>query len=330
MTHEALLESEPAIVTERELRGLVPLDAAAIAAVERAFIWSAQGRVQSPPVMHIGITEHNGDVDIKSAYIKGETHFAVKIAAGFYDNSRHALPTGSGLVVLIDSRTGRPAMVFIDNGYLTDVRTAAAGAVAVKHLARSVDTRIGIIGCGAQARYQLRAIAALGKLTAVYVAARSNEKAQQYAREMSAELALPITVVSTAMLAEASDLIVTTTPATTPILHGDQLHAGQTIIAMGSDAPNKRELDGRVFERAALVVCDKRSQCESIGEVHHGLQLAADRATPRIVELGEVATGAVPGRTADDEIIVCDLTGMGAQDSAIGLFARERVLKDGG
>lgn len=323
------MESDLTIVLEDELRRVISTDLEAISTAEESFRWCAAGRVVSPPVMHIAVEEHHGDVDVKSAYVKGESHFAIKIGSGYFNNPRLGLPSSSAQVVLIDSRTGRASMIFLDNGYLTDVRTAAAGAVAVRHLARSSDAKLGIIGSGAQARYQLRAIAAERRLGEVRVAARSPEKAASYVEEMSRELSLPIRTASIEEVLATSDVVVTTTPASTPIVPGELVREGQTIIAMGSDAPHKRELDTVVLNKAALIVCDSRSQCEVLGELHHALTEGGLRSDATIVELGDVIAGKAPGRRADREIIVCDLTGLGVQDTAIGLHARRRVLESG-
>jgi ectoine utilization protein EutC len=313
------------VVCEHELRATVPLSEEAIDAVQAAFVWAADGRVESPPIMHIAVPEHRGDVDIKSAYVRGESHFAVKIAAGFFDNPKLGLPSGSAMAILIDARTGRPEMVYLDNSYLTDLRTAAAGAIAVRHLARQGGIRLGIVGSGVQARFQARAIALIRRLDELLIAARSPEKAAQYVEEMSRDLRVPVRAVSVEELAAGSDVIVTTTPATQPVLRGAWLRPGQTVVAMGSDAPSKRELDADAFRKAALVVCDNRRQCEVLGELHHAL---AERALPpgaQIVELGVVASGRGSSRASDADIVICDLTGMGAQDTAIGLYARGKV-----
>jgi ectoine utilization protein EutC len=317
------------VVCEHELRATVPLSGEAIDAVEAAFVWAADGRVESPPIMHIAVPEHRGDVDIKSAYVRGESHFAVKIAAGFFDNPKLGLPSGSAMAVLIDARTGRPEMVYLDNSYLTDLRTAAAGAIAVRHLARPGSMRLGIVGSGVQARFQARAIALVRRLDEVLIAARSPDKAARYVEEMSRDLRVPVRAVSVEEMGAGSDVIVTTTPSTQPVLRGAWLRPGQTVVAMGSDAPTKRELDADAFRKAALVVCDNRKQCEVLGELHHAL---ADRAVATgtdIVELGVIASRRHGGRASDADIVLCDLTGMGAQDTAIGLHARQKVRAGG-
>ncbi len=123
------------ILTETELRQCAAIDEAALGAVENAFTWLAEDKVEMPPIMHIAVADSHGDVDIKSAYVRGLESFAVKIASGFYDNPKLGLPSSSGMMIVLSAKTGFCEAVLLDNGFLTDVRTGLAGAVAAKYLA---------------------------------------------------------------------------------------------------------------------------------------------------------------------------------------------------
>ena len=124
------------ILTEAELRVLVPLDMYAITCIEQGFTALAGGKVIMPPIMTLMVPDHNGEVCVKTAYVPGVDSFAIKMSPGFFDNPKLGLPSTSGLLVLFSSTTGVLEALLLDNGYLTDVRTAAAGAVAAQHLAR--------------------------------------------------------------------------------------------------------------------------------------------------------------------------------------------------
>ena len=124
------------ILTEAELRKIVRLDLDAVACVEYAFHALATKAVAMPPIMRLDILEHRGEVDVKTAYVPGIDAFAIKISPGFFDNPKLGLPSVNGMMVLLSARTGLVEALLLDNGYLTDVRTAAAGAVAAKHLSR--------------------------------------------------------------------------------------------------------------------------------------------------------------------------------------------------
>ena len=315
------------ILTEAELRRCVELDAEVIDAVADAFTALAAGRVVMPPVLHMELAEAHGEVDVKTAYVSGLASFALKVSPGFFDNPKLGLPSVSGLMMLLSARTGRLEALHLDNGYLTDLRTAAAGAIAARHLARQ-DARVaGVIGAGVQARLQILALAKVRPLERVLVWARDGAKADACADDVADRLGLEAVAVSSAeRLVLEADVVVTTTPARDPLVVADWLHPGLHITAIGSDAPDKNELHPAVLERADLLVCDARAQCARLGELHHALEQGMELST---IELGEITGGARPGRTADDQITVCDLTGTGVQDTAIALLAYQKARARG-
>jgi ornithine cyclodeaminase len=177
-------------------------------------------------------------------------------------------------MVLFSTETGLIQAILLDNGYLTDVRTAAAGAVAARWLAPESVRVAGIIGAGVQARLQLRALSLVRPLEAAVVWARDAVRAGAYASEMTTELGLPVRALGSARaVVEAAEVIVTTTPATEPLLEADWLRPGQHVTAMGSDAEHKNELQPGVLARADVYVCDRRSQASRLGEWHHAIEV---------------------------------------------------------
>ncbi|MCK5438882.1 MAG: cyclodeaminase [Gemmatimonadetes bacterium] len=309
------------VVSERELRQQVGLDSTALEAIEKAFSWASTGRAVMPPIMHIDVAEGPGDVDVKSAYVSGLDSFVVKIASGFFGNADLGLPTGSGLMVVLSARTGFCEAVLLDNGYLTDVRTALAGAVAARYLAPLSVHTVGVIGAGVQARLQIEALRLVRDFDDVLVYGRSAERAAAYCDEMSERLGVGVeATTSVEELVGQSQIVVTTTPSREPLVEAAWLHPGLHITAMGSDLPGKQELAADVLRAADLLVCDSKTQAACHGELQH----LAELETRRAFELGEITSGGRPGRTDDKAISVCDLTGMGTQDTAISLFALRR------
>ena len=146
------------ILTEDELRKVVHLDLDAVDCVESAFASLARGGVVMPPILSMAIPDYNGEVDVKTAYVPGIESFAIKMSPGFFDNPKIGLPSTSGLMILLSARTGTLEALLLDNGYLTDVRTAAAGAVAAKYLAPENANTACILGAGMQAKLQLQAL----------------------------------------------------------------------------------------------------------------------------------------------------------------------------
>jgi ectoine utilization protein EutC len=313
------------ILTERELTACVALDGDAIACIEGCFRTLATEEVAMPPILRLDIPEHHGEVDVKTAYLPGVPSFAIKISPGFFDNPKLGLPSVNGLMLLFSARTGLVEAVLLDNGYLTNVRTAAAGAVAAKWLARRDACVAGVLGAGVQAKLQLEALKLVREIERALVWARDPEKANAFAASAGAELGLEIGVAPRPEdLVRRSDIVVTTTPSTSPLIRADWLQPGQHVTAMGSDAEHKNELAPDVIA-STRYVCDRRSQCAVLGELHHAIAAGAVPADSSFPELGEVIARQEPGRTSDREITVCDLTGTGAQDTAIATLAAERA-----
>jgi len=308
------------LVTEQELRELVHEDES-LRAVEDAFRALAEDRVEQPPPMAFDFPETSGEVHVKGAAIRGSPIFAVKIASGFYRNPEHNLPASSGLVLVIDQTTGFPLALFQDNAYLTEMRTAAAGALSARLCAHETIEKMAVLGAGAQARYQLRAIRRVRYIKSVVAWSPTPARRELYCREMESELGLRCTPADTARDAvNEAALVLSVTTARSPIVHADAVSRSSTIIAVGSDGPDKQELDAKILAEAGKVVVGHLSQCVRLGEVHHAIEAGLMVEQDVYAELGDVLTGKRPGRE-DDELIVCDLTGVGVQDAAIAELA---------
>jgi ectoine utilization protein EutC len=318
------------ILTESEIRSCVTLDQEAISAVAEGFARLAAGEATLPPILRVDIPEHRGEVDVKTAYLHGLDRFAIKIASGFLDNYRLGLPTGSGMMVVVSARTGVPEALLLDNAYLTDVRTGAAGALAARHLARKEIETAGVIGSGTQARYQMVALKQVRDFRRLMVYGILPAQVEEYVAEMGSLLGVEvIRAGDVEEVVRCSDVVVTCTPSREPYLRAEWLHPGLHITAMGSDAEEKQELFPEVLASVDLLACDRKSQCFRLGELHHGLEAGLISREDEIVELGELVSGRRPGRTSDQEITLCDLTGVGVQDTAIALLATRKAAERG-
>lgn len=309
------------IVTESELRKAVRLDGEAIAAVEDAFAALAGGQVIMPPILSMDIPQAHGEVDVKTAWIPGFDGFAIKVSPGFFDNPKIGLPSLNGLMILFSATTGLVQALFLDNGYLTDVRTAAAGAVAAKHMAPETIETAGVMGTGVQARLQIEAAHLVRPFSRVLVWGRDAAKAEACAAEIASALGIEARAeADPARLVAGSQLVVTATPAREPILKADWLHRGLHITAMGSDQAGKNEIEPAALAAADCYICDRVSQAETLGELRSAVAggFWPDGAP---AELGAVITGSVSARRSDGDITICDLTGTGAQDTAIATRA---------
>jgi ectoine utilization protein EutC len=314
------------ILTENDLRECVQLDLGIIDAIEEAFSRLAQGGVVMPPIMRVDVEENNGELDVKSAYVPGLASFAVKMSSGFFNNHELGLPSLSGLMILFSARTGRPEAVLLDNGYLTDVRTGAAGAVAARHLAPQTVTTAGVIGAGTQARYQMVALQQVRPFQRLLIYSKTTASVEKFIAEMGAPLGVEIIAAdSPEQIVRESQVVVTTTPSRQPLIQAGWLHPGLHITAMGSDAEVKQELAAEALLQADLLVCDRKSQAFRLGELHHALKAGLLSEDGPVVELGEITAELVNGRTDDNQITICDLTGTGVQDTAVALLAYQRA-----
>lgn len=313
------------VLTEADLRRLVPLDRDAIECVANAFVALAAEPVVMPPILRLDVPDHNGEVDVKTAYVPGLEGFAIKISPGFFGNPKKGLPSVNGLMVYFRSDTGMVDALLLDNGYLTDVRTAAAGAVAASQLARPDASTAAVLGAGVQARLQLEALTLVRPIREARLWARRKEAADAAAAHATEALGIPVTAFADAAAAvREADIVVTTTPATSPILSAAWLSAGQHVTAMGSDAEHKNEMDSAILRRA-VYVADNLAQTRRLGELHHAIAAGTVSETRVFPEIGQVIAGISPGRSSSDDLTVCDLTGTGVQDTAIATLAVTRA-----
>jgi ornithine cyclodeaminase len=308
-------------IDERALRAAVS-PAGAVAAVRAAFRADGEGRTAVPAVINLQVPGTRGEFHVKTAWVDGVALIAVKVASGFYDNPARGLPTGSGLMALFDATTGMPMGLLFDNGFLTDIRTGAAGAVAADCLARrDVDT-IGVIGSGVQARHQIACLREVRQFRRVVAWSIDPAGLELYCEEMRDAHGLEAIAASCAEdVCRAADILITATPSRAPMVRAEWLRPGMHITAVGSDTPGKQELDAACLARADIVVVDRLAQCARFGELSHALAAGLMRETDVWAQLGEVVAGRKMGRTSDDQITICDLTGVGFQDTAIAALA---------
>jgi ornithine cyclodeaminase len=292
--------------------------------IAQGFVDFSRGRVTVPPVAHLGFDDPRGDVHIKYGHVRGQDVLVVKVATGFPDNVARHVPTGDGAMLVLDARTGLLRAVLVDHGRLTDLRTAAAGAVAARALAPRNVRRIGLFGGGVQARLQLLMLTLATGCRDVVIWNRTRERAEALA-EYAAQHGFRAAVLDdAATVAAQSQLIVTTTAAREPLFPADAVRAGTHVTAVGADAPGKQELDPRLFARAALVVVDSRAQTADHGELAHALAAGTARLDA-VRELGEVLPSPSSLDRADDDITLCDLTGVAVQDIVIARHVLRRL-----
>lgn len=288
----------------------------AVSAIEKGFVKYSEGKVIVPPVGELLFKDPPGDMHIKYGCIIDDEYYVVKIASGFYENVRRNLPASNGLMLVFNQQTGELSCILLDEGYLTNIRTAAAGAVAAKYFVPKEVSCIGIFGAGIQGRLQVQYLQSATDCKDVMVWGVSREELDAYKDDMESQGYSVETTMEPGAIAARCNLIVMATPAKTPLLTVDQIRAGIHITAMGSDTPEKQELGPAILQKADIVVADSIFQSESRGEIYQAVK-AGVLNKDKVVELGNVIMGKAPRRTTDEQITVVDLTGVAVQDIQI-------------
>ena len=290
--------------------------------IEQSFVQYSQGQAVVPPVGTLTFDSPPGDVHIKYGYVKEQVHYVIKIASGFYDNPKLGLSSSNGLNLVFNQKNGLLAAILLDQGFLTDVRTALAGAVTAKYLAPKEVKRIGIIGTGIQARLQLKYLKEVTDCREVLVWGRDRVKSEQYQQEMSSEGFNVEIAETTQEIGQNCQLIVTTTPSTEPLLLAKDIQGDVLITAMGADTKGKQELEYKILTQASLIAMDSRSQCEAHGEIHKAMMTRSIEDRERL-EIGDIISDADFQRPPG--IVVADLTGIATQDMMISKYVLDQI-----
>ena len=315
------------VLSRRDVQALLGLDEC-FAAVEDAFRLHAEGRSLAPAIL--GVPAREGGFHVKAAGLDlGRRYFAAKTNANFPGNPRrHGLPAIQGVLVLCDADDGR-VLAVMDSMEVTTRRTAAATAVAARHLARADSATATFCGCGTQGRAHLQALARILPLRQVYAFDADPAAAHAFAEEMAAETGIEVRAVPD--LADAvgrSDVCVTCTPSREPLLFRGDVRAGTFVAAVGADSGGKQELHPALMA-AAVVVVDDLDQCATIGDLHHAL--AAGVVTREDVhgDLAAVVARRKPGRASPDAITIFDSTGTALEDVAAAAVVYEKAAQTG-
>ncbi|MGW0806553.1 hypothetical protein [Nonomuraea sp. NPDC002799] len=317
------------VLRENDVRALLDADGAR-EAVRGAFLALAEERAVLPDVMHFDFLDTRGEVHVKGAWLgPGHDLWTVKAATGFADNPKLGLPVVGGLSLVLSARTGLPDTLILDNGWLTELRTGAAGGLAAELLARPGPARVAILGTGQQTQFQLEAVLRVRPVEHVVLWGRDSGRAAERAASLSAECGVTVDVADSAESAvRDATLVITATAAREPVLQAAWIAPGTHITAMGSDLPAKQELAAGLLARADVLVADDIAQAATQGELHHALEAGVVRRDS-VISLGALVAGTHPGRTDDDQITIADLTGVGVQDAAVASAVVRRAAERG-
>ncbi len=294
------------IVSAKEIQAVMQL-ADLATPLENAFKAYSKGDTSGS----LGFLRPNGgEVHIKSGFIQGSKIFAVKVSTGFTANATQGLAIWDGLVMAFDANTGVPVALIQDGGLLTDWRTAMAGAVATRALAKKSVQTIGMVGTGIQGYYQPLAHAAILEFDELLIWGRNPEKTKTLLEKLEPQLEHKKIRVCSKLeeLVQQSEVLITATSSFEPLIKNSWVQAGTHITAIGADDEHKRELELSLIERADLIVVDSRTANQQYGDFQ-GLSL-------KMLELGEILEQPELGRSSDSQVTIAKLIGLGVQDLA--------------
>ncbi len=300
------------IVSLAEIQRVVDHEAC-IAAVEDALVSLAEGDVAAPEEIALTL-QPSGDVHVKGAHIAGGRWIVFKVASGSFPGSANA-----GCSLLLDAATGEPKVVLDDGGWLTEMRTAAAGAIASDLLARPGSLQVAVLGTGIQSQFQVEALRRRRDISSLNVWGRRIERANAVASELDGRATDDVA----AAVADV-DVIITATSATEPFLFKHDLPEGVHLTAMGADTVGKNELDPAILQAAHVIVADDVSTCARVGELQHAPS-QCERVVPLAQLVRDVRAGESVGRASQTEITVADLCGIGTYDAAVAALAADRL-----
>lgn len=311
------------IINKEEIKALIEtMDL--VQAMETAFVQYSQGKVVVPPVGELLFENPTREVHLKYGYIKEDDFFCVKIAGGFYGNKELGIPTSQGLMLLFSQQTGESKAILLDEGMLTDIRTAAAGALTAKYFAPKQVEGIGIIGSGIQGQLQLKLVQQVKPCKKVWIWNRNRAGAEKYKAVLGSEFDIHV-AQSPGEVAKNANLIFTTTPSETPLLSSKSIRPGTHITAVGSDTAKKQELASELLAKADLVIADSIAQSKSRGEIYRATKDGILNGAS-VIELGYALQNPDLQRTDEAQITIADLTGVAVQDLMIAKMVYSAYL----
>ena len=323
--NEGFTASEVLLLGRREIEELLSMGEA-LKAVEQSFRLQTEGKTIMPPKLYLNLPQYQGDFRAMPAYVDGAA--GMKWVSVYPDNWRQSLPSIVATIILCDPSTGYPLAV-MDATYITNIRTGAAGGIAVKYLARRDSTIIGFVGAGVQAKTQLLAIIeVLPQIKEVKVFDLNWDISQKYADEMMAKLGINIHPVETIQDATEADIVVTTTPSKKPVVKKQHIKPGTHINAIGADAKGKQELEADLLRNGKIIV-DDIEQASHSGEINVPLSDGIIKIEDIYGTLGEVVANVKKGREDNEEITIFDSTGLAIEDMVCAKMVYEKAKKRG-
>jgi len=316
------------VISARELRELLPFGEC-VDAVERAMRSVSAGKVLMPLRQFMPLPSGDGRLAWMPGYLGDPECFGIKLLSLFPGNPKVGLSSHVGLYVLYESAHGRPVAI-MEASALTAIRTAAASVVATRALARPDSRTLAVIGTGEEARSHIDAFQAVRPFERVIVWGRNPDATRELAEYALAAGCVHVEIAgSIAAAAAEADVICTVTGSPTAILFGRDIRGGTHLCLVGASIPGSREVDDDLVALSRYFVDYRGSAMAQAGELRDAI--AAGRVTEAhlLGEIGDVLSGTVPGRLADDDVTVYKSLGVAAQDLVSALVVYRHALERG-
>jgi alanine dehydrogenase len=317
------------LLSEENVKKLLRIEDVMLS-VESAFKMKGLGHTQMPSKQYLFFKKYIGDLRTMPSYLEKINVAAVKVVNSHQQNrTKYDLPSVMATIILIDPKTGAP-LAIIGGTWITDLRTGVAGVIAGKYLAQKDPKIIGFVGAGAQAKTQLMSLLFYYKnIKQVKVWSRTEKTKNKFLKFMKSIYKTEPSLIPVKKVADAvkdSDIVVTTTPSTKPIVSEKWISKGTHINCIGADAPGKQELDPRILKKSKIVIDDWDQGCHS-GEINVPLSKGIINKKNIWGDICEIVAGLKPGRTSLDEITIFTSTGLAIQDASTANIVYQKALE---
>lgn len=312
------------LLKRENVTGLVRMEEA-IPAIENVFREQDLNKTQMPPKIYLHLEKYTGDFRAMPAYVEKLNKCVLKWVSVHPNNRKTGLPTVMAIIILSDPRNGFPLCI-MDGTFVTSLRTGAAGAVAAKYLARRDSKIVSMIGCGEQAKTQLKGLRLLFNIKEIKLWSKDNFYGRNFMAKMKTGKEKLAVYESIEDCVSGSDIVVTTTPSRKPLVKYSWLKKGCHINAIGADSKGKEELEPLILQKAKVVV-DSFLQASHSGEINVPFSKGIITRKDIYAEIGAIICGKKKGRANDNEITVFDSTGLAIQDLAVANIVYQSALK---
>jgi alanine dehydrogenase len=312
------------LLTDSDVRKVLPI-ASLADVMERALASFSSGRVNQPVRSSVHVDNHQAFFGVMPAYLSTPPALGAKLVTVFSGNAARGLPALYATIVLLDPETGALAAI-MDGRYITAARTAAVSAVAVRHLSCQNARVLAILGSGVQARSHAEAVCEIRLFQEVRAWSPTPEHLARFVSDAGTAVRI---AASAEDAVRGADVIVLATSSAVPVIQSGWIAPGALVISLGAHEPGMREMDPVLTARARVIVDSRAAALVEAGDIVQGIREGRFTDAHIAAELGEVILGRIPGRRANEEIVIFKSLGLAVEDVAAAQLAYTRAVEQG-